>query len=345
MRFIDEVKIFVKAGDGGPGRISWRKEAHVPRGGPDGGDGGDGGAVIFVSDSNLNTLIDLSMNPHIKAENGKSGADNNKAGASGESKYINVPAGTQVFYQDKLVADLSEPSCRWIAARGGKGGRGNTFFKSSKNQSPQSAQAGIPGEYREFKLVLKSIADIGLVGYPNVGKSTLLKSISRAHAKVADYPFTTLTPNLGVVSFKDNQKLVIADVPGLIEGASSGKGLGLEFLKHLERTKALVLIIDIYTKSDGYKLEETEIDDQKILELFKKQFELMNKELSSFSEELAKKLKLIVISKIDLALNARALELAGNTLSDVEIIGVSSHNQVGLEHLKETIFNKLKTNN
>lgn len=345
MRFIDEVKIFVKAGDGGAGRVSWRKEAHVPKGGPDGGDGGDGGAVIFITDPNLNTLIDLSMSPHIRAHDGETGSDNNKTGAAGESKYIYIPAGTQVFYQDKLVADLAEPNCRWIAARGGKGGRGNTYFKSSKNRAPSNAQAGIPGENREFKLVLKSIADVGLVGYPNVGKSTLLRSVSRAHAKVADYPFTTLSPNLGVVTIKDNQKFVMADVPGLIEGASTGKGLGLEFLKHLERTKALVLIVDIYTKSDGHKLEDTEIDDTEIAKLFKNQFDLMLTELASFSKELASKLKLIVISKIDLPLNARAFELANSELEGIKIIGVSSHNQIGLDEFKEKVFAELNTNN
>lgn len=341
MKFIDEVKVFVKAGDGGPGRISWRKEAHVPRGGPDGGDGGSGGAIIFVADAGLNTLIDLAMNPHMRAENGQSGSDNNKTGADGESRYFSVPAGTQVYYQDKLVADLSEPNCRWVAARGGKGGRGNTFFKSSKNQAPQQAQAGIPGEEREFKLVLKSIADVGLVGFPNVGKSTLLRSVSRAHAKVADYPFTTVTPNLGVVTANDGRKLVMADVPGLIEGASTGKGLGLEFLKHLERTKALVLIVDIQTRSDGYKQDLTEIDDKKISELFLNQYNLMLKELSSFSEELANKLKLIVISKIDLPFNKQALELSGGKLNEIPVIGVSSHLESGLEQFKDKIFKEI----
>lgn len=341
MRFIDEVKIFIKAGDGGSGRVSWRKEAHVPRGGPDGGDGGDGGAVIFISDPSLNTLIDLAMNPHIRAEDGKVGSDNNKTGAAGESIFIKVPAGTQVYFQDKLVADLSEPNCKWIAARGGKGGRGNTYFKSPKNQAPQNAQAGIPGENREFKLVLKSIADVGLVGFPNVGKSTLLRSVSRAHAKVADYPFTTITPNLGVVTVKENQKFVMADVPGLIEGASTGKGLGLEFLKHLERTKALVLIIDIYTGSDGHKIDKTELDDSQIIELTENQYKLMLNELSSFSKELADKLKLVIISKIDLEFNSRALKLTNNILHKLPVIGVSSHTQFGLEEFKDIVFKHL----
>ena len=254
MKFIDEVKVRVRAGNGGPGKVNWRREAHVPKGGPDGGDGGNGGAVIFIAKKNLNTLIDLAMRPDIKAKNGASGAENNKTGADGENQYINIPAGTQVFFNDKLVADLKESESRWIAARGGKGGKGNAFFKNARNQTPTHAQPGVKGEYREFKLVLKSIADVGLVGFPNVGKSTLLKSISRSHAKVADYPFTTLEPNLGVSSISDDEKFVVADVPGLIQGASEGKGLGIEFLKHLERTKLLALVIDLNIDPHGYKI-------------------------------------------------------------------------------------------
>ena len=343
MKFVDEVKVFVSAGNGGPGCISWRREAHVPRGGPDGGDGGNGGAIIFSADENLNTLIDVAMSPHIRAEDGKSGGENNKTGADGTSTVITIPAGTQVFYNDQIVADMSEANCKWVAARGGKGGKGNTFFKSSKNQAPQSAQAGIPGDTREYKLVLKSIADVGLVGFPNVGKSTLLRATSRAHAKVADYPFTTLSPNLGVVSIGDTGRFVMADVPGLIEGASSGKGLGIEFLKHLERTKVLVLIADLYTNADGHKqdFEDQEIDDKKILELFEKQFKIMHGELINFSEELASKLRLIAFSKIDLPINAQAFKLTGDSYNGIKVLGFSSHQQIGLEEIKDNIFKEI----
>ncbi len=343
MKFVDEVKVRIRGGNGGPGKVNWRREAHVPKGGPDGGDGGDGGAVIFVAKKNLNTLIDLAMRPDQKAKNGETGAENNKTGADGDSLYVNIPAGTQVYYKDELVADLSQDECMWVAARGGKGGKGNSFFKNSHNQAPTHAQPGVKGEYREFTLVLKSIADVGLVGFPNVGKSTLLKSISRSHAKVADYPFTTLEPNLGVVTMGDDAKFVVADVPGLIRGASEGKGLGIEFLKHLERTKLLVLVIDLNIDQHGYKIEDRKYSDEEIVELYTKQKEGILNELKNYSEKLFENVKAIAISKCDLDINKTAGELIKEDYKDYSLVPISSHYETGLDEIKEAMAKRLFT--
>ncbi len=307
MKFIDEVTIYVKGGDGGAGNVHWRREKFMPEGGPDGGDGGNGGAIVFVADENLNTLIDLSFAPHIFAEDGKMGEENQRTGRSGENKVVSVPVGTQVFFEDKLVADLSAKGMRWISARGGRGGKGNTHFKTSTRQAPDFAQPGVKGEERTFHLILKSVADLGLVGLPNAGKSSLISSISKAKPKIADYPFTTLSPNLGVVVIGDNRSFVVADIPGIIEGAHDGKGLGLTFLKHIERTKGLGFIID-FTQSENFlELENLQEEDEERSILVKKlaiegiaQLKLLRTELNNFSETLLAYPYLILCSKEDI---------------------------------------------
>lgn len=296
MRFIDEVTVQIYGGKGGDGSIGWRREKYVPMGGPDGGNGGAGGAVIFRTDPGLNTLIDLSFSPIIRAGGGEAGQGGMKEGKDGENAIVDVPVGTQVYFDGRLVADLSAPGAQWIAARGGIGGKGNSFFKSSTNQSPDYAQRGQPGEERSFRLVLKSVADVGLVGLPNVGKSTLISSISKATPKVADYPFTTLEPHLGVVTVGEHGRFVIADIPGLIPGAHQGKGLGIQFLKHIERTSVLVQIIDA-TQIDGAGDEGVDLAAG-----VREQFEAIDRELAAFSESLALFPRIVVFSKADVEL-------------------------------------------
>ena len=245
MKFLDEAKIYVKSGDGGPGCISFRREKFIEYGGPDGGDGGRGGDIIVEAQDNLNTLIDFRYQQHFKAERGRHGSGALRSGAAGQNIVIKVPIGTQVFYEDKesLVADFDTPGQRMVLCRGGIGGRGNTQFKTSTNRSPRRADPGMPGEELWLWLRLKLIADAGLVGMPNAGKSTFLAATTRAKPKIADYPFTTLTPQLGVV-YVDNREFVLADIPGLIEGAHEGIGLGTRFLGHVERCRVLLHLID-----------------------------------------------------------------------------------------------------
>lgn len=285
--FVDRVKIEVRAGKGGNGAVSFRREKYIPKGGPNGGDGGKGGDIIIEVDDKIGTLIDLYNHPHQRAKNGESGQGSNKKGKNGEDLFIKVPLGTVVEDMDSstILSDLIENGQRIIVARGGKGGQGNFRFKSSVRRSPRFAQKGEPGEEKKLYLSLKIIADVGLVGYPNAGKSTLLSRISAAKPKIADYPFTTLSPNLGVVSVNEVKSFIVADIPGLIEGAHQGTGLGDKFLKHIERTKIILHIIDgsIIKKEDPLY-----------------SFRAINKELNSFSEELTKKPQLIAINKCDL---------------------------------------------
>ncbi|MFH1012843.1 MAG: GTPase ObgE [Candidatus Peregrinibacteria bacterium] len=280
MYFADEAKINVKAGNGGNGSTSFRREKYVPRGGPDGGNGGNGGNVIFQADPNLNTLVNFVSKKHFKAEHGEPGAKRDRSGKEGQNLILKVPVGTLVYQGVDLLADLTEPHQQVIVVRGGLGGKGNANFKSSTRQAPDFAELGEPGEEKEIRLELKLIADIAIIGYPNVGKSTLISRISNAKPKIADYPFTTLIPNLGVVQV-DGTDFVVADIPGLIEGAHAGKGLGDEFLRHIERTKFLVHLLDI--THDGLRDE----------------YEKLNRELALYSEELAKKPQLLVVNKID----------------------------------------------
>ena len=283
MHFADEAKIKVTAGSGGDGCVSFRREKYIPYGGPDGGNGGDGGNIVFEADPNMNTLVNFVSKKHFKAPEGKAGSGQNRYGRHGEDMVLKVPVGTLVYEGGNKIADLTHAGEQIVVARGGIGGKGNANFKSSVRQAPDFSELGEPGEEHELRLELKLIADVALMGYPNVGKSTLISRISNARPKIADYPFTTLIPNLGVVKVGDTD-FVVADIPGLIEGASEGKGLGHEFLRHIERCKFLVHLLDI-THED-----------------LRFEYEKINEELAIFSKELAKKSQLLVISKIDAAM-------------------------------------------
>jgi GTP-binding protein len=247
MKFVDEANIHVVAGDGGAGCVSFRREKYIPRGGPDGGDGGDGGSVWLVADEGINTLADFRVQRRFRAANGQPGAGKNRTGAGGNDLEIPVPAGTRAFADDtgELIGDLTEHEQRLLVASGGEGGRGNTRFKSSVNRAPRQSTPGTSGERRALRLELSVLADVGLLGMPNAGKSTLIRAVSAARPKVADYPFTTLHPHLGVVAIEAHRSFVMADIPGLIEGAAGGAGLGIRFLKHLARTRLLLHVIDI----------------------------------------------------------------------------------------------------
>ncbi len=283
MKFLDQVKIYVKAGNGGDGSPSFRREKFIEFGGPDGGDGGKGGSIILKAEQNLNTLIDYRYQQHHKAQRGENGSGQNRTGKSGENLILNVPLGTQVFEEDNktLLYDFTKIGEEFVAANGGKGGLGNTRFKSSTNRAPKKYTKGIIGEEFIIWLQLKTIADIGIIGLPNAGKSSLLAAITNANPKIANYQFTTLNPNLGVASY-DNKEITIADIPGLIEGAHEGTGLGTQFLKHIERCKSLLHLIDITNK-----------------DLIKAYNQVKN-ELKNYSSELLKKKELIVLNKIDL---------------------------------------------
>ena len=290
--FIDEAKIRVKAGDGGNGCMAFRREKFVPRGGPSGGDGGRGGDVVMESSERHNTLVHFRFNPEHKAERGRHGDGSKCWGRDGESMILRVPVGTALYDAEtgELVHDFAHPDERIVVARGGRGGRGNQHFAPRTHQAPREHEAGRPGEERSYRLELKLLADAGLVGYPNVGKSTLISRISAARPKIADYPFTTLEPNLGVVTVGEaphEQSFVVADIPGLIEGASQGAGLGVQFLRHIERTRVLVHLVDV---SDGSG-RDNPLDDFKVIE----------RELASFGHGLSSKPLLVVASKADVA--------------------------------------------
>tara|TARA_B100001564_G_C20574134_1_gene639831 strand:- start:199 stop:1182 length:984 start_codon:yes stop_codon:yes gene_type:complete len=283
MKFLDQVKIYIKAGNGGDGSPSFRREKYVEYGGPDGGDGGKGGSVIFKSEENLNTLIDYRYQQHHKAQRGENGAGQNRTGKGGDDLILKVPVGTQVFEEDNktLIFDFNNKGEEFIGASGGRGGLGNTRFKSSTNRAPRKFTKGIKGEEFVIWLQLKTIADIGIIGLPNAGKSSLLAAITNANPKIANYKFTTLNPNLGVVSY-DDKEITIADIPGLVEGAHEGVGLGIQFLKHIERCKTLIHLIDITN-----------------LDLNESYMQVKN-ELKNYSSELMDKKELIVLNKIDL---------------------------------------------
>jgi GTP-binding protein len=267
--FVDEVDIKVAAGNGGRGCLSFRREKRVPRGGPNGGDGGHGGSVYLVASLHHNTLINYRFHPEFQAARGGHGEGSNRQGADGDDLLLEVPAGTEVYEktldgQLTRVADLTEPGQRVLVARGGRGGLGNAHFATSTNRAPRKTQPGEAGEVKDLRLQLKLLADVGLVGYPNAGKSTLISRISAARPKIADYPFTTLTPNLGVVSLSDDRSFVVADVPGLIEGAHQGQGLGHQFLSHLERTKVLVHVIDVSSASGRDPVDDYEVIEREL---------------------------------------------------------------------------------
>lgn len=324
MKFLDQVKIYIKAGDGGSGSPSFRREKFIEFGGPDGGDGGKGGSVILKAEQNLNTLIDFRYQQHHKAKRGENGAGQNRTGKSGEDLILKVPLGTQVFEEDNktLIYDFTKISEEFIAAAGGKGGLGNTRFKSSTNRAPRKFTKGTQGEEFTIWLQLKTIADIGIIGLPNAGKSSLLASVTNANPKIANYQFTTLNPNLGVASY-DDKEITIADIPGLVEGAHKGTGLGIQFLKHIERCKSLLHLIDI-TSED-----------------LKKSYQQVKNELKKYSNKLTKKKELIVLNKIDLIdekeVNHIIKDFKKNTKS--EVIAVSTFNKSSVSKIKSKLLN------
>lgn len=284
--FIDEAKIFVKGGDGGNGVVSFFRAKYIPKGGPDGGDGGRGGSVILEVDEGLRTLMDFRYQRHFKAKRGQHGQGGNKSGASGDDIVLKVPPGTLVKDEEgDILADLTEPGERYVVARGGIGGRGNARFVTPTRRSPSFAEKGEPAEERWIVLELKLLADVGLVGFPNAGKSTLISRISSARPKIAGYPFTTLAPNLGVVGLPDGRSFVVADIPGLIEGAHAGKGLGYDFLKHIERTAVIVHILDLAALEGRSPIED---------------FEAINRELELYNPELATRPQIVAGNKIDI---------------------------------------------
>jgi GTP-binding protein len=288
VKFVDQVSIQVKAGDGGNGAVAFRREKFVERGGPSGGDGGNGGSVVFEADPQLTTLLDYRYQQHHHAASGQHGMGSDCNGASAEDLILRVPVGTLVRDEStgEMLGDLNVDGARLVVARGGRGGLGNMNFATSTRQTPRFAQDGKPGEERRLVLELKLLADVGLVGFPNAGKSTLISRVSRARPKVADYPFTTLVPNLGVVPYKDGRSFVMADIPGLIEGAAEGAGLGHQFLRHVERCRVLVHIVDLSAPGEG----RAPLDD----------FDVLNAELARYSPDLAHKPQIVAANKVDL---------------------------------------------
>ena len=323
MKFLDQVKIYVKAGNGGDGSPSFRREKYIEFGGPDGGDGGKGGSVVLQSEQNLNTLIDYRYQQHHKAQRGNNGSGQNRTGKSGSDLILKVPIGTQVFEEDNktLIYDFTKVGEKFVTAVGGKGGLGNTRFKSSTNRAPRKFTKGTKGEEFTIWLQLKTIADIGIIGLPNAGKSSLLAAITNANPKIANYQFTTLNPNLGVVRY-DDKEVTIADIPGLVEGAHKGTGLGMQFLKHVERCKSLLHMIDITNK---------DID---------KSYKQIKNELKKYNSKLTKKKELIVLNKTDLLDKVKIKkiinEFSKNTKS--EIISLSTFEKKSISKFKSKLI-------
>lgn len=328
---IDYVKISVKAGDGGNGAVSFRREKYVAAGGPDGGDGGKGGDVYFKVDSNTSTLLDFKYKKKFKAEDGKRGEGSRKIGKSGQNLYISVPKGTIIKDVDKnvIVADLSEDGQEFLIAKGGKGGRGNAQFATPTRQVPNFAEQGKKGAEKNLELELKMLADVGLVGFPNVGKSTLISIVSSAKPKIANYHFTTLDPSLGVVRPKTGEPFVMADIPGIIEGASDGVGLGIRFLKHVERTRLLLHVLDA-AGTEG----RNPVDD----------FNKINKELKSYSKILADKEQIVVANKMDVANDKKLIEEIEDMCkkNNLKLFKISAATREGIDDLIEYIAQKLK---
>ncbi|ATO30724.1 GTPase ObgE [Mycoplasmopsis bovirhinis] len=324
-RFIDEITIYLQGGKGGNGMISFRREAHVDKGGPDGGDGGRGGHIYFVGDEGKNTLLSFYKNKHIKAEDGVNGGPKNLYGANAKDTYIKVPIGTLVYNGKKLIADVIEPKIPYLVAKGGKGGRGNNKFKTSKNTAPKIAENGMPGEKYEAKIVLKILSDVGVVGKPSAGKSTFLNAISNAKAKVADYEFTTLVPQLGMVKY-DDKSFTIADLPGLIQGASLGKGLGIQFLKHIERCRIIAHIIDFGSN------DKDPIND----------YEVINYELKSYNLKLEQKPQLIIANKSDMEIFATNLKKFKAKYPNLEVIEISAIFRENLEIVRAKLAELVK---
>ena len=335
--FVDEVDIHVEAGHGGRGCLAFRREVGVPRGGPSGGDGGHGGSVYVVASPHTNTLINYRFHPEFTADRGRHGEGSNRTGHTGNDLELAVPIGTLVYEKTddaneprRLLADLAQAGQRVLVAKGGRGGLGNARFASSTNRAPRKVQPGEPGEVKDLRLELKLLADVGLVGFPNAGKSTLIARISAARPKIADYPFTTLTPNLGVVGLSDNRSFIVADVPGLIEGAHRGHGLGHQFLRHLERTKVLVHIVDVSGASGRDPIED---------------LDTVRRELELFQPELAAKPQLVAANKLDAAgpdaePGIRALERRARTLQ-LPFFRISGATGAGVPELLEAMWRQL----
>ena len=330
--FIDSAKILIKSGNGGNGAVSFHREKYIAKGGPDGGDGGKGGDVIFVATNDMRTLADFRYKRKYQAPSGENGGANNCTGRSAKDLYINVPTGTMIKndIDNTIIADLIKDGQSVVVAKGGKGGAGNQHFATSTRQIPNFAKVGELGQEISIRLELKMLADVGLIGYPNVGKSTILSMITNANPKVADYHFTTITPNLGVVDLGDGQSFTIADIPGLIEGANEGLGLGHEFLKHIERTKLLLHVIDIASTEGREPLQD---------------FEVINDELKSYNEKLAKRPQIVVANKIDVLYDNSKLDHFIHQLNKrgIEVFPVSAATNVGLKELIFHINDMLKT--
>ena len=327
MQFIDQATVYVKAGNGGNGVISFRREKFVPKGGPDGGNGGQGGSVRIRAERQLGTLLDFKYKRHYRAGNGEHGRGKKQTGKNGDDVVLKVPCGTLVKHvgSGRMIADLIQHGEEIIVARGGKGGKGNAEFATATNQAPRIAEPGTPGEECELLLELKLLADVGLVGFPNVGKSTLIATISAARPKIADYPFTTLSPNLGIVRYAEGKSFTLADMPGLIKGAHEGKGLGIQFLRHIERTKVLVFLIESVSEDP------------------KRDYDILLHELASYSAELARKPKLVAVTKIDLLEETVSKKLSKLSFGKhVPVVRISSVTKSGIDDLLQKMWTALQ---
>ena len=328
MQFIDEAVIHVKAGDGGNGVVAFRREDGVPRGGPSGGDGGNGGSVVVVADSHLASLLDYKYKRHYKAERGEDGRNKDQYGAAADDLVLKVPVGTVIYDEEsgEPIVDLDTDGARFVLAQGGFGGKGNIHFKTPWNQAPRTAEPGTPGEERSVRLELKLLADVGLLGFPNVGKSTFISRVSRARPKVADYPFTTLVPNLGVVRLSGERTFVIADIPGLIEGASEGAGLGHQFLRHVERCRVLLHIVEA-TFTTGPDRSP------------KQDFDIINQELARYAPDLAKKPQVVVLNKVDAIDPKDVAEYRSEfAAEDIELLAMSAATGAGVDAVLERLW-------
>jgi len=330
MKFVDEVRIHVKAGDGGDGAIAWRREKFIPRGGPAGGDGGDGGSVVMVVDEGLSTLLDFRYRKEYRADAGERGGNKDMYGAAGDDLVLRVPPGTQVYEEDggRLLGDLRTHGQRFVAARGGRGGRGNIHFVTPVDRAPRRAEPGTPGQERTIRLELKLLADVGLLGFPNVGKSSLISRISAAKPKVADYPFTTLVPHLGMVRLSGDRSFVVADVPGLIKGASQGAGLGHKFLRHVERTRVLVHLLEVSAEPGRTPLRD---------------YLAIRKELALYDPDLAARPEIVVLNKLDLPDTRRKLTALRKTFArrKIQLHAISAATGEGLPQLLEAAWSVL----
>ena len=322
--FVDYVKIYCRSGRGGRGSTHFRREKYIPKGGPDGGDGGRGGHIYLKANRNLRTLLHLKFERHIFAASGEGGSSKRSTGKNGDDCIIEVPCGTVAFNADtgEYICDITEDQQTFLLLQGGKGGKGNTYFKTATNQAPRYAQPGEPAKEQTIILQLKLLADVGLVGFPNVGKSTLLSVVSAAKPQIANYPFTTLEPNLGIVSYRDNYSFVMADIPGIIEGASEGKGIGLRFLRHIERNSLLLFMI------------AADADD------INQQYCILNNELNKYNPDMAGKNRILAITKSDL-IDDEIKEAITKDLPDVPYVFISSITQLGIIELKDLIWTEL----